>query len=92
MPILITLHVLAAVVWLGGMFFAYMVLTADSTSPNICIHPYTPHVHIRSGTGSDLSIPESDCCLARSIFDHTQSLCRSDGTVPLSRDPVIVKA
>jgi uncharacterized membrane protein len=26
MPILITLHVLAAVVWVGGMFFAYMVL------------------------------------------------------------------
>jgi uncharacterized membrane protein len=26
MPILVTLHVLAAVVWVGGMFFAYMVL------------------------------------------------------------------
>jgi uncharacterized membrane protein len=26
MPILISLHVLAAVVWVGGMFFAYMVL------------------------------------------------------------------
>ena len=26
MPILITLHVLAAVVWVGGMFFAYMVV------------------------------------------------------------------
>ena len=26
MTILITLHVLAAVVWVGGMFFAYMVL------------------------------------------------------------------
>jgi uncharacterized membrane protein len=26
MPILITLHVLAAVVWVGGMFFAYVVL------------------------------------------------------------------
>ena len=26
MPVLITLHVLAAVVWVGGMFFAYMVL------------------------------------------------------------------
>ena len=26
MPILITLHVLAAVVWVGGIFFAYMVL------------------------------------------------------------------
>jgi len=26
MPALITLHVLAAVVWVGGMFFAYMVL------------------------------------------------------------------
>ena len=26
MPLLIALHVLAAVVWVGGMFFAYMVL------------------------------------------------------------------
>ena len=26
MPMLIALHVLAAVVWVGGMFFAYMVL------------------------------------------------------------------
>jgi uncharacterized membrane protein len=26
MPILIALHILAAVVWVGGMFFAYMVL------------------------------------------------------------------
>ena len=26
MPILITLHVLAAVAWVGGMFFAYMVV------------------------------------------------------------------
>jgi uncharacterized membrane protein len=26
MPILVTLHVLAAVVWVGGMFFAYVVL------------------------------------------------------------------
>jgi len=26
MPILVTLHVLATVVWVGGMFFAYMVL------------------------------------------------------------------
>lgn len=26
MPIAITLHLLAAVVWVGGMFFAYMVL------------------------------------------------------------------
>lgn len=26
MPLLVTLHVLAAVVWVGGMFFAYMVL------------------------------------------------------------------
>ena len=26
MPIFLTLHVLAAVVWVGGMFFAYMVL------------------------------------------------------------------
>ena len=26
MPMLLTLHVLAAVVWVGGMFFAYMVL------------------------------------------------------------------
>ncbi len=26
MPILVTLHVLAAMVWVGGMFFAYMVL------------------------------------------------------------------
>lgn len=26
MPILVTLHVLAAVVWVGGMFFAYTVL------------------------------------------------------------------
>ncbi len=26
MPIAITLHVLSAVVWVGGMFFAYMVL------------------------------------------------------------------
>ena len=26
MPILIALHVLAAVVWVGGMFFAYLVL------------------------------------------------------------------
>ena len=26
MPIFLTLHVLAAVVWAGGMFFAYMVL------------------------------------------------------------------
>ena len=26
MPLLIALHILAAVVWVGGMFFAYMVL------------------------------------------------------------------
>jgi uncharacterized membrane protein len=26
MPVLITLHMLAAVVWVGGMFFAYIVL------------------------------------------------------------------
>lgn len=26
MPIAITLHILAAVIWVGGMFFAYMVL------------------------------------------------------------------
>ena len=26
MPILVTLHILAAVIWVGGMFFAYMVL------------------------------------------------------------------
>ena len=26
MPIFVTLHVLAAVIWVGGMFFAYMVL------------------------------------------------------------------
>lgn len=26
MPIAITIHVLAAVIWVGGMFFAYMVL------------------------------------------------------------------
>ena len=26
MPIAITLHILAAIVWVGGMFFAYMVL------------------------------------------------------------------
>jgi uncharacterized membrane protein len=30
--ILVTLHVLAAVVWVGGMFFAYMVLR-QSTGP-----------------------------------------------------------
>ena len=26
MPLLIALHILAAVVWVGGIFFAYMVL------------------------------------------------------------------
>jgi uncharacterized membrane protein len=26
MPVLVALHILAAVVWVGGMFFAYMVL------------------------------------------------------------------
>ena len=26
MPLLIALHLLAAVIWVGGMFFAYMVL------------------------------------------------------------------
>ena len=32
MALLITLHVLAVVVWVGGMFFAYMVLR-PSTGP-----------------------------------------------------------
>ncbi len=32
MPIAITLHVLAAVVWVGGMFFAYMALRPVAAS------------------------------------------------------------
>lgn len=36
MPIAITIHILAAIVWVGGMFFAYMVLrpaTLELASP-----------------------------------------------------------
>jgi len=35
MPIRITLHVLAAVVWVGGMFFAYI----DDAKPRKSLRP-----------------------------------------------------
>ncbi|MGH6866959.1 MAG: CopD family protein [Methyloceanibacter sp.] len=40
MALLIALHVLAAVVWVGGMFFAYMVLrpSAGSLEPGTRLH------------------------------------------------------
>ena len=50
MSILITLHLLAAVVWVGGMFFAYVVLRPGMAvlepPQRLALHGQVPLLHV----------------------------------------------
>ena len=54
MPILLALHVLAAVVWVGGMFFAYMVLLSGYGMLFLYFGGFAgapPHIYVMQATG-----------------------------------------